>query len=93
MAVQSNSSTTSIQLHRLCNSYSGEPLFTSDAHERDVLSKIGWTYEGGAWISPSVSNNPIFRLYNPHSGNHHFTASRNEYDTLGTIGWIREGLA
>lgn len=93
MAVQSNSSTTSIQLHRLCNSYSGEHLFTSDAHERDVLSKIGWTYEGGAWISPSVSNNPIFRLYNPHSGNHHFTASRNEYDTLGTIGWICEGLA
>lgn len=49
--------------------------------------------EGGAWLSPSLSNNPVFRLYNPFSGDHHYTLSDNEYQSLSGLGWVREGIA
>ena len=56
-----------------------------------MLSRIGWIYEGQVWISPSLSNLPVFRLYNPNNGDHHYTISENEYSVLGTIGWVGEG--
>lgn len=85
------SEVTEVPLYRLYNPNTGEHLYTVSTNERDVLSRIGWIYEGQAWISPSLSNLPVFRLYNPNNGDHHYTISENEYSVLGTIGWVREG--
>lgn len=84
---------TNVQLYRLYNPNSGEHLYTSDTNERDTLRRLGWVYEGEAWVSPSTSQTVTYRLYNPNSGDHHFTTDKHEYDVLGSIGWKKEGLA
>lgn len=92
-AIVDKSDTLTVQILRLYNPNSGEHLYTNDLNEYSVLSSIGWVTEGGAWISPSLSNNPVFRLYNPFSGDHHYTLSDNEYQSLSGLGWVREGIA
>lgn len=82
-----------ISTYRMYNSCSGEHLYTQDANEKNVLSSIGWTCEGVAWVAPSVSSVPVYRLYNPNSGDHHYTISVNERDVLSSIGWTYEGVA
>lgn len=84
---------SNVQLYRLYNPNSGEHFYTSDVNERNVLSTLGWIYEGDAWVSPSSSQIITYRLYNPNSGDHHFTTDKHEYDVLGSIGWKKEGLA
>ena len=80
-------------MHRLYNRISQEHLYTADTHERDVLSKGDWTYEGVAWISPAESNTPVYRLYNPILGNHHYTTDKHEVDALtAEYNWNYEGI-
>ena len=80
-------------LYRLYNPNDGQHHYTADANERDVLSSIGWKYEGVAWRSPSKSSTPVYRLYNPNNGDHHYTTDANEYRTLPSCGWRQEGVA
>lgn len=87
------SQVTNVQLYRLYNPNSGEHFYTSSINERDTLNRLGWVYEGDAWVSPSISQTATYRLYNPNSGDHHFTTDKYEYDVLGSIGWVKEGLA
>ena len=84
---------TSASLYRLYNPNDGQHHYTADANERDVLSSIGWKYEGVAWRSPSKSSTPVYRLYNPNNGDHHYTTDANEYRTLPSCGWRQEGVA
>lgn len=83
----------SAPLYRLYNPNDGQHHYTLSANERNVLSSIGWVYEGVAWRAPSSSSTPVYRLYNPNSGDHHYTTSENEFNSLGRIGWIKEGIA
>lgn len=85
------SDTYLIPMLRVYNQYSGEHLYTQSPFERDSLVKLGWTDEGVAWVSPSVSKTPVYRLYNSYSGDHHYTTDINEYTALGAIGWTQEG--
>lgn len=80
-----------ITMHRLYNPNSGEHLYTSSSSERDSLVRIGWNFEGTAWIAPSTGT-PVYRLYNPNSGDHHYTTSASERDSLSRIGWRYEGV-
>lgn len=78
-------------MNRLYNPNSGEHFYTKDQHEKDVLVKLGWKYEGIGWSAP-VEGAPVYRLYNPNAGDHHYTMSSNEKDTLVSIGWQYEGI-
>ena len=89
----SKAKASNVTLYRLYNPNSGEHLYTEDAHERDVLSRLGWVYEGSAWVSPGKSEVVVYRLYNPNTGDHHYTKDKHEYDTLGKLGWKQEGRA
>ncbi len=46
---------------RLFNPNTGEHLYTGDESEKDILVGWGWQYEGEAWISPLMSNTPVYR--------------------------------
>ena len=80
-------------IYRLYNPYNGDHHYTTGVDERDMLSGIGWSYEGVAWRAPSTSATPVYRLYNPYSGDHHYTTSVAERDDLDEIGWNYEGVA
>lgn len=85
--------TGTVTIYRLYNSVNGEHLYTSDAHEKDVLYKQrGWGYEGEAWYAPTAkSGTPVYRLYNPKLLNHLYTTDTNEVKTLTTkYGWIKD---
>ncbi len=75
---------------RLYNPNSGEHFYTLNAHERDVLTSLGWTAEGIGWNAPNEGT-PVYRLYNPNAGDHHYTTSANERDVLVGLGWTSEG--
>lgn len=78
-------------MYRLYNPNTGEHFYTANAGERDGLTKLGWSYEGIAWVAPT-SGVPVYRLYNPNSGDHHYTTSEAEKDYLASIGWNYEGI-
>ena len=84
-------STDSMKMYRLYNPNSGEHFYTSDVSERNMLSNIGWKYEGVAWNVP-LSGNPVYRLFNPYTGEHHYTTDVVERDVLATNGWNYEGV-
>lgn len=79
-------------IYRLYNSDSGEHLYTSSKNERNALYRTDWTYEGIAWISPTLSDKPVYRLFNPESGAHLYTMDKHEYDTLPAHGWRQENI-
>lgn len=81
-----------VDMYRLYNPNSGEHFYTSDAAERDMLSEIGWKYEGVAWQAPKTSDTPVYRVYNPNSGEHHYTLETVEKEYLVSIGWKDEGI-
>lgn len=84
----------SIPVFRLYNSLTLEHLYTVDANERDVLSRLSdWTYEGVAWNSSDTYGTPVYRLYNHSIGRHHYTSDTNEIDVLVERGWVNEGVA
>lgn len=81
-------------MYRLYSRLTGEHLYTSDSHERDVLKASGiWIYEGVAWVAPTRSNTPVYRLYSPPLGDHHYTSDPKEVKALTQIGWKNEGIA
>lgn len=79
------------QMQRLYNPYSGEHFYTADLHERDYLVRVGWNYEGIAWVAPREGDD-VYRLYNPYAGDHHYTTSAVERDHLVSVGWNYEGV-
>ena len=84
--------TTGVTMYRLYNPNSGEHLYTNNSGEKDILTSIGWTYEGIAWTAPASSNTPVYRLYNPNSGEHHYTKDAGEKGILVGLGWNDEGI-
>lgn len=81
------------EMYRLYNHMSHEHLYTADNHERDVLTKGDWTYEGIGWVAPTESDTPVYRLYSPILGDHHYTADAHERDVLvAHHHWIYEGV-
>lgn len=89
---QAFAATSTQEMYRLYNPYSGEHLYTLSTSEYNSLGKIGWRKEGIAWMCPKSSSTPVYRLYNPYSGDHHYTTSKTEYNNLGKIGWRQEGI-
>lgn len=89
-----NNSTTSLtnSMYRLYNPNSGEHFYTASSGERNNLVRVGWRYEGVAWIAPKSSNTPVYRLYNPVAGDHHYTTSAKERDDVVRAGWRYEGI-
>lgn len=79
-------------VYRLYNPNSGEHLYTFDKAERDMLTPLGWIYEGIAWNVPLTSSVPVYRLYNPNNGDHHYTTDKSEVDKIVPLGWIYEGV-
>ena len=82
---------SSYAMERLYNQYTGEHLYTPSTAERDLLTSIGWSYEGEAWQAPAKSDATVWRLFNPYSDDHHYTTSKAEYDQLVSVGWSGEG--
>ncbi len=83
---------TSVTMLRLYNPNSGEHFYTSSEREKNSLVKVGWSYEGIAWVGPAWSNTPVYRLYNENSGDHHYTTKAKERDSLVKAGWKDEGI-
>lgn len=82
---------SSYAMERLYNQYTGEHLYTPSTAERDLLTSLGWSYEGEAWQAPAKSDATVWRLFNPYSDDHHYTTSKVEYDRLVSVGWSGEG--
>ena len=81
-----------VTMLRLYNPNSGEHFYTSSEREKNSLVKVGWSYEGIAWVGPAWSNTPVYRLYNENSGDHHYTTKAKERDNLVKVGWKDEGI-
>lgn len=79
-------------MYRLYNKHTGEHFYTLNAGEKDYLPKVGWKYEGVAWLAPN-SGQPVYRMYNPYSGDHHYTMAQSEINFLKPLGWRYEGLS
>lgn len=80
-----------MDVYRLYNGTNGEHLYTTDAHEVNVLVKTyGWQYEGIGWTSPEQGD-PVYRLYNPSLRNHLYTTDTNEVRVLTSAhGWQKD---
>ncbi len=80
-----------IPVYRLYMPTNGEHLYTTDAHEKDVLyTQHKWGYEGIGWYTSS-SGTPVYRLYNPGLRNHLYTTDTNEVETLCRYhGWQKD---
>jgi len=83
--------TTSGQMFRLYNPYSGEHFYTANASEKENAIADGWVDEGVGWTAPE-SGNPVYRLYNSYAGDHHYTLNATERDELVAAGWTYEGV-
>ena len=79
-------------MFRLYYPNSGEHLYTNNSGEKDILTSIGWNYEGVEWLAPAASGIPVYRVYNPNSGEHHYTTNAGEKDILVGLGWNDEGI-
>lgn len=79
-------------MYRLYNPNTGEHLYSLNEGEKNSLPKIGWKYEGVAWLAPN-SGTKVYRMYNPYSGDHHYTAAQSEINFLKKLGWRYEGLS
>lgn len=79
-------------MYRLYNPNTGEHLYSLNEGEKNSLPKIGWKYEGVAWLAPN-SGTKVYRMYNPNSGDHHYTAAQSEINFLKKLGWRYEGLS
>ena len=80
-----------VPVYRLYNPVSLEHLYTTDAHEVEVLYKqYGWGKEGIGWYSPT-NGTPVYRLYNPILRNHLYTSDQNEINIITRdYGWIMD---
>ena len=82
---------SAIPVYRLYNPVSLEHLYTTDAHEVEVLyTQYGWGKEGIGWYSSSTGT-PVYRLYNPILRNHLYTSDQNEINIITRdYGWIMD---
>lgn len=80
-----------VALYRLYNRNNSEHFYTQSAEEKDSLVKVGWVYEGIAWLAPKEGDK-VYRLYNPNSGEHHYTRSEKERNYVIKAGWRNEGV-
>ena len=82
-----------VEMHRLYNKWTGEHFYTASEKERDVLTVVGWTFEGVGWYAPEEGDE-VMRLYNPFvdGGDHHYTLDAHEYEALQGLGWKGEGV-
>ena len=80
-------------LYRLYNPWTGEHLFTTDAHEVQTLIPLGWRYEGIVEQVSMQEGTAVYRLYNPNTGEHHYTTSLDEVARCVANGWVKEGIA
>ena len=71
-----------VPMYRLYNPNSGEHFYTGSEAERDMLTDVGWNYEGIGWFAPTGSGEPVYRTYNPNAGDHHYTMSWDEVEML-----------
>ena len=88
-------STGEQDMYRLYNPYTGEHFYTSSEGERNMISSVGWTYEGVGWVAPESSRTPVYRLYNGRlkRGQHHYTTRSGERSVLvESRGWSDEGV-
>ena len=81
-----------LEMYRLYNPNSGEHFYTANWNEKEMLSRVGWRYEGRGWIA-SLKGQDVYRMYNPNAGDHHYTLNANERDFLIKSGWKYEGVA
>ncbi|MDO4622587.1 MAG: N-acetylmuramoyl-L-alanine amidase [Eubacteriales bacterium] len=81
-----------VEMHRLYNRSSGEHFYTGNTEEKEMLTGLGWRYEGVCWNAPAVSETPVYRVYNPNAGDHHYTMDLNEKNYLVRVGWNDEGI-
>lgn len=86
-----SSQVQTVIVYRLYNPCTGEHLYTTDAHEKDVLyQKHGWGYEGIGWYAPSTGEK-VYRLYQPGLDNHLYTTDVNEVNVLTSkYGWMKD---
>ena len=85
-----NTGMARVPVYRLYQPSNGEHLYTTDAHERDVLYQTqGWGYEGIAWYAANGTGEPVYRLYNANQQNHLYTTDVNEVNILTNgYGWV-----
>ena len=87
----STAPTTYANVYRLFNQWTTEHLYTRDLHEAQGLMRLGWSWEGVSWVTPSAGTS-VYRLYNKWSGDHLYTTKRAEYDGLVKRGWTGEDV-
>lgn len=88
-----SSSSTSVNVYRLYNPYTGAHFHTASQSEYDSLVAAGWKGDGVAWKAPQSSTTGVFRLYDPSTGDHYLTSWQNEAKSFGDAGWQTEGIA
>lgn len=73
--------------------YNGTDMhhFTPSAKERDALVKLGWKYEGVAWVAPR-SGMSVYCVYNKRNGDHLLTTNPKECGRLVSYGLTMEGI-
>ncbi len=78
-----------VPVYRLYLAMNGEHLYTTDAHEVDVLTtENSWEYEGIGWYAPSYGK-AVYRLFSPGLANHLYTTDLNEIAVLTTqYDWV-----
>ncbi|MBP3810468.1 MAG: hypothetical protein ILA15_07035 [Clostridiales bacterium] len=82
-----------VEVLRLFYPDTGEHLYTIDMGEAAYLEEHGWSIEGSAWTTPSISSIAVYRLFNDNNGEHLYTADEGEAAYLETLGWKIEGIA
>ncbi len=91
-AEEAEPSEAEVPVYRLYYRPTHEHLFTTDAHERDILSaERAWVDEGVAWTAPAEGE-PVYRLFNPATTEHLYTRDAYEYEVLGASGWEQEDV-
>jgi len=78
-----------VPVYRMFNPINGEHLYTTDAHEVEIIYREqGWGKEGIAWYTKETGK-PVYRLYNPRLGNHLYTSDNYEISVITkTQGWV-----
>lgn len=78
---------------RYRNPRNNDYIFTISVAEGNNLSRMGWKYEGVAFVAATkiYDHIPVFRLYNRSSDTHFYTADPGERNSLIRSGWKDEG--
>lgn len=77
-------------IYRLYNN-SDMHHYTPSKEERNALVRLGWKYEGVAWVAPR-SGDPVYCVYNKRNGDHLLTTKKAECSRLVSYGLTMEGI-